>query len=252
MRKIYVYIISIAPLLFPLVSQGQDTVAFPLKVRAGIEVTGPIIYMVEGKNFDAGAFISVDRNEKMAYVLEGGWSDFSYSQYNYDYNSKGLYLKTGVDFNLLKPTVSMGRYQALLGLRYGLSLFSSGTPSLSQENYWGKANSSIASSSMAGHFLEIAPGVRTELFRNFSIGWNVRLKFLVSGGGGKDNKPVHIPGYGDGGRGATAGISYYLIWNIPFRTITAITKKESIPAAGPESGQSSQDNQNITRPGSLF
>lgn len=252
MRKISGYIISISLLLFPLMSRGQDTVAFPLKVRAGVEVTGPLIFMFEGKNFDAGGFISADRNEKMAYALEGGWSDFSYSQYNYDYSSKGLYLKAGVDFNLLKPTVSLGRYQALLGLRYGLSLFSSGTPSLSQENYWGKSHASLASSTMAAHFMEIAPGVRTELFRNFSIGWNVRLKFLISGGGGKDNKPVHIPGYGDGGTGATAGISYYLIWNIPFRTITAITKKESVPAAGTESGQPSQDIQNITRPGSLF
>ncbi len=252
MRKIYVYIISIASICFPSLLQGQDTVAFPLKIRAGIEATGPVIHMTDRNIFDAGGFISADRNEKMAYTLEGGFSDFRYSQYNYDYRSKGLYLKAGVDFNLLKPSVSLGKYQALLGLRYGLSLFSSGTPELSHENYWGTSHSSIDPSKMAGHFLELAPGVRAELFRNFSIGWTVRLKFLISGGGGKDNRPVHIPGYGDGGRGANAGISYYLIWNIPFRTITAVTKKENPPASGAESGQASQDIQNITRPGSLF
>lgn len=252
MRKISAYIISIILLFLSAVTQGQDTVAFPLKIRTGIEVSGPVIYMTDRNNLDAGGYISVDRNEKMAYSLEGGFSDFRYSQYNYDYRSKGLYLKAGVDFNLLKPTVSLGKYQALLGLRYGLSLFSSETPELSHQNYWGTHHASIAASNMTGHFLELAPGVRTEIFRNFSIGWSVRLKFLISGGGGKDNRPVYIPGYGDGGRGANAGISYYMIWNIPFRTITAVTKKESSPAAGTESAQPSQDMQNITRPGSMF
>jgi hypothetical protein len=175
MRKIYVYIISIASLFFPKLSQAQDTVAFPLKVRAGIEVTGPVIYMIDDNNLDFGGFVSADRNEKMAYTLEGGYSYFSYSQYNYDFRSKGVYIKAGVDFNLLKPNVAAGRYHALLGLRYGMSLFSSETPALSHENYWGTGHSSIAASNMSGHFLELAPGVRTELFRNLSIGWNVSL-----------------------------------------------------------------------------
>jgi hypothetical protein len=70
--------------------------------------------------------------------------------------------------------------------------------------------------------------VKTEIFRNISIGWTIRLKLLISGGGGKDLRPIYFPGYGNGGRRTTAGISYFLTWNIPYKTKTVITKPEAV------------------------
>ena len=59
------------------------------------------------------------------------------------------------------------------------------------------------------------------------MGWNLRLKLLVSGGGGKDLRPIYFPGYGSGGKRTAAGISYYITWNIPYRVKTVITKPET-------------------------
>jgi hypothetical protein len=226
MRRIYAYFISIVLFLSSSAGKAQDTVLFPLKIRAGFDISGPIIYLTDENNMNFEGHISVDRNEKMSYVVEGGMLDYKYSQYNYDYLSKGIFTKIGVDFNLLKPEKSIGKYWAGIGLRYGLSIYKSETTSFQHENYWGLVSSSVPLKTSSGHFIELVPGVRTELFRNFSLGWNIRLKLLISGGGGRDLKPIYFPGYGNGDKRTAAGISYYLMWNIPYKTRTVITKPD--------------------------
>ena len=222
------YIISLVMLVSSAALRAQDTVQFPLKIRAGIDVSGPVIYFTDKNNLSLEGFISFDRNEKMAYVLEGGYLNYKYSQYNYDYTCKGIFMRAGVDFNLLKPDVSKGKYQAGVGLRYGLSVFNPETPLFKHENYWGTASSAIPQKTSLGHFLEVAPGVKAELFKNFSIGWSIRLRMLISGGGGKDLRPIYLPGFGTGGKTVNAGFTYFLSWNIPFKTIRVITKPEPV------------------------
>jgi hypothetical protein len=228
MRRIFVYFTSLFLFLSGIILQAQDTVMFPLKIRAGFDISGPGIYLTDKNNLNLEGHISFDRNEKMSYVVEGGYSDYKYSQYNYDYFSKGVFTRAGVDFNLLRPEVSKGKYWAGIGLRYGLSIFTSETTSFQHENYWGTVTSSIPSKTSMGHFIEVAPGVRTELFRNFTMGWTIRLRLLISGGGGRDLRPIYFPGYGNGGKKTAAGVSYFLMWNIPFRTKTVITKPEEV------------------------
>jgi len=173
----------------------------------------------------------------MAWVMEAGYMNFKYSQYNYDYTSKGAFTRLGADINLLKPEVSQGRYWAGIGLRYGISLFNSETSRFQHENYWGSVTSSLPSKKAMGHFIEVAPGVKTEIFRNFSMGWTIRLKLLISGGGGKDLRPIWFPGYGNGGRRTTAGISYFLTWNIPYKIKTVISKPEPVEEETDESSE---------------
>jgi hypothetical protein len=238
MRRIFAYFISLFLLIAGHGIKAQDTVMFPLKIRAGFDIAGPGIYLTNKNNMNFEGHISFDRNEKMSFVVEGGYLDYKYSQYNYDYLSKGIFTRAGVDFNLLKPEVSAGKYWAGIGLRYGLSIFRSETSSFNHENYWGSITSSIPSRTSTGHFVEVAPGVRTELFRNFSMGWTIRLRLLISAGGGRDIKPIYFPGYGNGGNRTSAGISYFLMWNIPFKTKTVITKPEVVEEETEETGES--------------
>jgi len=205
---------------------SQDTITFPLKIRAGFDISGPVIYFNDRSNLSVEGFISYDRNEKMALTLGGGFLDYEYFQYNYDYRCTGVFLRPGVDFNLLKPQVSAGRYQAGIGLSYGLSLFSPETPSFNHGNYWGDVTSSLPRKTSFGQFLEVAPGIKTELFRNISIGWTIRLRMLISGGGGKDLRPIYFPGFGNGDKTVNAGFSYFITINIPFKKIIVITKPE--------------------------
>jgi len=230
MWKTYAYIISF--LILPGTStimaqiQPEDSVLIPLKIRAGIEVSGPIIYLTGKNNLSTEGYISVDLNEKLCLYAGVGYSKFKYSQYNYSYQNKGIFFKTGIDINLLKPEISMGKYWAGIGLRYGLSAYNSETPSFWYRNYWGTVTSSLGPSARMGHFLEFSPGVRAELFRNFSIGWSVSLRRLIYSGTNKDLSPIYFPGYGNGAKPFSTGISYFLVFNIPFKKIKVEIKKE--------------------------
>jgi hypothetical protein len=206
--------------------EPPDTVVIPLKIRAGLELAGPVIYFTDKNNLSFEGYVSGDLNEKMAIFLGGGYADFKYSQYNYDYLSRGVFIKAGVDFNLLKPEINMGKYWAGIGLHYGQSIFTSETPSFEHENYWGTTASSIPSKTSWGHFLEISPGFKAELFNNFSIGWSVSLRRLIYSGTTKDLMPVYIPGFGTGGKTMSFAMNYFITINIPYRKIRVAIKKE--------------------------
>ena len=233
MEKTSVYIISILIFIlsFPAMAQVEppDSLDIPLKLKAGIEVSGPAIYFTDKNILSIEGYLSADLNEKMALYLCAGYSDYKYSQYNYDYLNKGIFLKTGVDFNILKPQTAMGKYWAGIGLHYGLSSFNSETPFLKYENYWGTITSSVAPGTHWGHYLEASPGFRAEIFRNFSIGWSVSLRKLIYTGAGKDLKPIYIPGYGTADNSFSTGISYYLMWDITYRRIRVKVKQETPP-----------------------
>jgi hypothetical protein len=205
---------------------AQDTIPIPLKIKIGMEVSGPAIYYSDKNILNAEGYISVDLNEKRSVVLAAGYLNFKYTQYNYSYLNNGSFVRIGMDFNLLKPDKSLGKYWAGIGFRYGLSRFSSEVPTFEKTDYWGTTVSSISQKINWGHFLEAAPGVRAEIFNHLSIGWSISVRMLLYTGTGKDFRPVYFPGFGNGTKTFSAGLNYYIIWNIPYKKINAILKKE--------------------------
>ena len=245
MGRTYAYSISLLLLLTCnlIQVQAQDTILIPLKIKVGMEVSGPAIYYSDKNILNAEGYISVDLDEKKSVMFAAGYLNYKYSQYNYSYLNRGSFIRVGIDFNLLKPDKSLGKYWAGIGLRYGLSRFTSQVPFYDKEDYWGTTSSSISQKTNWGHFVEVSPGFRAEIFRNFSIGWSVSLRMLLYTGTGKDLKPVYFPGFGDGTKTVNAGLSYFIVWNIPYKKINAIIKKE-VPE---ETDDKSDTNPNATK-----
>lgn len=217
MRKISAYIISLLLFGSGFLASAQDTIPFIKKIKIGADLFGPAYFIYDKNNLTIDGFVSVDIDTNKAVVFEAGYQNFLYTQYNYDYHSNGLFFLAGVDFNLLKPHTAEGKYYAGIGLRYGMSIYTHEATYLKYVNYWGTASSSMPSSSHVAHFLEVSPGLRTELFRNFSIGFTIRLRLLIYSGTGSDFKPVSIPGYGNGVKRVSPGLNYYMIWSIPYK-----------------------------------
>ncbi|HKK43487.1 MAG TPA: DUF6048 family protein [Bacteroidales bacterium] len=239
MRRTYAYIISIIFMIscFPQLSSGQDTIDFPLKIRLGIEAVGPVSYYTDRNILNTEVYLSADLNEKRSVILSGGYLDYKYSQYNYEYSNKGFFVKAGMDFNLIKPLKSQGKYWAGIGFRYGISHFTSQVPGFSVDNYWGSISGSIPAQTSWGHYLEASPGIRTEIFRSLSLGCSVNIRMLIHTGLGKDLRPIYFPGYGPGANKTSTSFSYFLIWNIPFKKIRVIQQK-----APPEESDDTEDN----------
>jgi hypothetical protein len=215
------YIINLLTFAFTLSIRAQDSIKVPLNIRAGFDVYGPANYYLNRNNLNMEGFIAIDRDTKKTYVLEAGYQNFKYSQYNYDFASNGTFIRGGVDFNIIKPFQAAGKYYAGVGLRYGLSLYSLEIPYFDHDNYWGNASGSIAKSVHLAHFIEVNPGLRTEIFKNVSIGWSIRLRLMLYNGTGKDIKPVSVPGFGNGTKSFSPGINYYIIFNFPYKSVFA-------------------------------
>jgi hypothetical protein len=243
MRRIYVFFISLHIFLIISLSHvhAQDTILFPLKIKVGLEVSGPVIYFIEKNNLITEGFISADINQKYSAVLNAGYANYNYSQYNYEYVTNGIFVRAGTDINLLQPKKSLGKYWVGTGLRYGLSHFSSEVPLFEKDTYYGKVTSSIAQRTDWVHFLEFSPGVRAEVFNNFSIGWTVSLRMLLFSTTSKDLRPIYVPGFGNSGKLLSAGMSYFISWNIPYKKIQVIIRKEE-PEESEDTGTETSGN----------
>jgi len=222
MVRTFAYFISLLLLSFPSIIKGQDTISFPLKIRVGAEIIGPALYITDKEVFNIEGFASVDLNEKRSAVFAAGYLEYNYSQYNYNYQNTGYFMRAGMEFNIMSPAKSQGKYWTGIGLSYGLSRFTSETPLFKQDNYWGSVTSSIPASKDWGHFIEVSPGVKAEIFKNFSMGWAISIRALIHTTTGKDLRPVYFPGYGNGTKAVTSGFRYYLIWNIPYKKKSVI------------------------------
>lgn len=224
MKRTYAYFISFLTVISSVVMNvsAQDTIDLPLKIRTGLEVSGPVMYFFNNDILNAEGYVSVDLKAKTAFLFGGGYLDYRYSQNNYDYSNKGFFLRTGLDFNLMKPKKAQGKYSTGIGIHYGLSNFNSEVTSFSTENYWGPVTSSVGSRKAWAHYAELTPGVRAEIMRNLSIGWSINIRMLIYSGQGKDLAPLYLPGFGNGSKRVSTGISYFLTWNIPYKRIKYI------------------------------
>ncbi len=236
-------------------SMGQETeqqpdslVVVPLKIRVGMEISGPVIYLTNNSMLNLEGFVNADLNERFSVLLGGGFTDYSYTQYNYDFHTKGSYFKAGADLNLLRPELAMGKYWAGIGLHYGLSGFTFETPSFEHENYWGTVTSSLSTQTNWAHYLELSGGFKAELFNDFSIGWSISLRKLIYTGADKELRPIYYPGYGEGGGTLSYGLNYYISWNFTYKKIKVTIKPE--PVEEPEEDEESdmpEDSNNLGR-----
>ncbi len=226
MTRTSAYIISLLLISSSGLVNAQDTILFPLKIKAALEISGPVIYFTDKSNLSTEGNFCFDINEKTSLVLGAGYLNYKFSQYNYTYSNRGIFFRAGPDFNLRKPEVSSDKYWAGIGIRYGVSFFNSETPFFKETNYWGTTSSSIPPVTSTAHFLEVTPGLRSEVFKNFSMGWSVSVRMLLHIGGGEDVRPIYFPGFGKGGNTFSTGFSYYMVWSFPYKTIRYISKPE--------------------------
>lgn len=217
MKKISRYFFSLPLLLAPLLlgAQEADTVKAEKTIGLGFDLTGPVLYALDNSIYNFEGHLSYRINYKYFIVCEPGFSDYSYEQYNYKYKSNGWFIRLGTDIGMLAPVASKINHFAGIGLRYGLSVFEQESRDINIDNYWGDLTTSVPANNVHAHFLEVQGSVKTELFRNFLIGWAVKLRTLVYSSGRDERKAIYIPGMGLHNTAFTPALSYYIIYRFP-------------------------------------
>jgi len=152
-------------------------------------------------------------------VIETGYQHVRITKDIYRYTSSGLFLRAGVDVNVMKYERNDVYEMIYAGLRYGYSNFKHRAYDiLLEEDYFGDISAgSIPEKRLGAHWISAVGGIRVELFRNFFMGWSLEGNVLLSQKRYAGMTPYNIPGFGPGGKRAGLVISYSVAYRFPLQ-----------------------------------
>ncbi len=225
---------------------SQDTVTVPLYIRAGVDLSGPVMKLVSKELISYRVNASTDLTPALAVTTAIGYSSYHSTRPIYDFRSRGMDIRAGVDYNFLKANISKGEHYAGIGMRYGLSFYREEASMIRYTNEWGAGETTLPPERHTGHFVELTPGVRTRLFPGVTIGWNIYLRLLLSTGAGSGLKPVWMPGYGTGTSPTAAWAEYYISLTLPYRKVKTIIRPKV------QESDDDDERQGVTTSGSVM
>ena len=129
-----------------------------------------------------------------------GMADYMPKDESYRYKSgMAPYFKIGLNYNFLYN--STPDYSVYLGLRYGISSFSYRIEDVTAVNgYWDESTTlSVPSQHATAGYFEFLFGLRVQIWRNISLGWELRVHKLLHQGTHLYGDPWYIPGFGTDG-----------------------------------------------------
>lgn len=129
-----------------------------------------------------------------------GVADYMPKDESYRYKSGvAPYFKVGLNYNFLYRSET--DYSAYAGLRYGFSAFSYEVVDVVAHNgYWNETSSmSVPSQDASVGYLEFLFGLRVKIWRDISLGWELRMHRMLHKGVNRYGSPWYVPGYGTDG-----------------------------------------------------
>ena len=89
-----------------------------------------------------------------------------------------------------------------------------GNPGL-EDDYWGGSIPFDHPGMKASvQWLEIVLGVKVRIYKNFNMGWSVRMKYKTKASIGEYGNPWYVPGYGKF-KSNNMGLTYSIIYKLP-------------------------------------
>ena len=202
-------------LLLPLKLTRQDTLR-TYGPRIGLDIVRFAKLLAEPTEIGAEASLDLEVYKNIYAVMEAGYNSISIEEESFTYILNGAYTRIGMDYNLLPVKDRSVHHAIFLGGRYGISRFKHEADNIvSPNSYWGDFSLDQYVNSSFGQWVELTGGMKTELLKNFFLGWTVRYKILLSKGNDQVMDPYSIPGYGRGNTNRGFGISYSVLYKFP-------------------------------------
>lgn len=200
--------IFITSLLICLATYGQETTQDSSStknrnfgLRIGTDIS-KLIKTALRKDYTAFEINGDFRFSKKYYIAaEIGHENHLIDETQVNLNTKGSYIKIGIDYNAYENWLDMEN-AIYAGLRYGISSFSQTLNSYSIQNidqYWGETTLITTPQSFNGsssHWIELIFGIKAEIFTNFYLGLNAQLKNKIVNETPSNLDNLYIPGFG--------------------------------------------------------
>ena len=249
MRRTFVYLISSILLCISVstaLAQKKKQIAIPadstrwlngFTVNVDVASLATSTFINNGM-YSSEAGIQLDLKHKFFPTIEVGVAGANkVSTDNIKFKTNGLFERFGVDFNLRKkkPDSKPTNNLFTAGLRLGMSNFNYDVTNVTlADNYWGGSTSiNYPTQNVSKIWYEFVIGVQVEVIKSFYLGWNLRIRNLIS----KDIQgvvsPWYIHGFGQN-KSSNYGFNYtvgYHFWPekkiVKKTNVIIIQKKEN-------------------------
>jgi hypothetical protein len=208
--------------LLPLVSLSQsDDVERQVFFRTGIDLTR-FVLPYTNDYAPNGIELSFDTEIKYNFfpTVEIGYTKIDDDTDLHKYESSGSYIKVGLNYNILKYKQRLDRNIFFVGARYSYSNFYNRADEINIENQWGVFKDSFDYNNLSAHWLEGVIGIRSEIFKNFYMGYTIRIKTMLYHSDFENFTPYWIPGYNQATKSIAVGMSYSIFYAIPIKKVT--------------------------------
>jgi hypothetical protein len=184
----------------------------------GVDVAPLIIIPFEPGRIGIGFLGRYLFNQDWFVVGEMGFENVNVDKKTYEYKSNGGFLKLGMDYNFFHVNEPGNNDNITVGIRYGIATQNHQSPGYTViDDYWGDYTGSFGKSNVTSNWMEVVFGLRTEVVKNFFMGWSFRMKMLIKAHTSNVQEPYTIPGYGKWDNKVNMGFTYTLEYQIPFK-----------------------------------
>lgn len=208
-----------------------DTIPLFNGAYIGVDLYGPGSKLLGGDFMSSEVSLAVNLKNKFIPTVEFGMgATDTWNETGIHYKSKAApFFRIGLDYNTMAKKKEKNSY-LYAGLRYAFSSFKYdvstmpaddpiwgdviGNPSLGDDYWGGSVPFDHKGMKASVQWLEIVVGVKVRIYKNFNMGWSVRMKYKTSASTGEYGDPWYVPGYGKF-KSNNMGITYSLIYKLP-------------------------------------
>lgn len=189
-------------------------------VTVAADIWDPAMRLLGQHYGGIGFWAELSLHNRFNPVVEFGLSsaDISPDGFNYTFKSPmAPYFKIGCGYNIFYN--SNPDYQLTFGLRYGFTPYKWSIAGETNGGYWPAQPIDIPSQSASAGYYEIVAGIKVKIFKNISLGWQVKFHSLLHETKNTIGEPMYIPGFGKRGTPVSGGFS--IMYTLPLNKNTA-------------------------------
>jgi hypothetical protein len=220
-QHIFLYFISLFTIFYTFSQEvKKDTIILKetYGLRVGIDLFNPVATIIDSDRKGLELVADYRLNHNFYAASEVGFIDNFSDEDNFDFQTKGQYIKLGVNYNTYQNWLNMDN-EIFLGFRYGLSTFSQTLNNFTinsdiilpqQSN-----TESQKFSSLNANWAELLIGMKVEVYSNIFLGFSFSTKKMLATKEPDNFKNLFVPGFNrvflnDAGFGFNYTISYRL------------------------------------------